>query len=302
MFTVQVLLSTYNGMKYLDELVESLLAQQDVSLRILVRDDGSTDGTQAMLEQYQEKGILEWFQGENVKPAQSFRELMKKAGDAEYYAFCDQDDYWLPQKLITAIGRLKEHVEEMPCLYCGKPKLVNERLEPIQSKRGHQVIHANQFGARLIVRNAIGCTFVFNRRLLDEVNRTEPHFLEMHDIWTYEVCNALGGFICYDDSVPILYRQHSDNTIGTNIQWEKRWKDRVRRFKEKNHDKLKTTQEIYRCFGDVMDPEKRQVIETLMNYQNGCRNRIRVMTSRCFLTDSKRMNRNFRFAILLGIF
>ena len=51
-----------------------------------------------------------------------------------------------------------------------------------------------------------------------------------------------------------------------------------------------------------MDPEKRQVIETLMNYQKGYRNRMRVMTSRCFLTDSKRMNRNFRIAILLGIF
>ncbi|MCR5500005.1 MAG: glycosyltransferase [Acetatifactor sp.] len=302
MFTVQILLSTYNGMKYLDALVESLLAQQEVSLRILVRDDGSTDGTQAMLEQYQEKGILEWFQGESIKPAQSFRELMKKAGDAEYYAFCDQDDFWMPQKLTTAIGKLKEYADMVPCLYCGKPQLVNERLEPIQSKRGHHIIHATKFGARLIVRNAIGCTFVFNRRLLDEVNRSEPLFLEMHDIWTYEVCNVLGGFIYYDDAVPILYRQHSDNTVGTNIQWKKRWKDRVRRFKEKNHDKLKTTQEIYRCFGDVMDSEKRHVTEMLMNYQHGIRGRIRVMTSRHYSTDSKRMNRNFKIAILLGIF
>ena len=302
MTNVTILLSTYNGRKYIRELLESLLKQQEVNVNIFVRDDGSTDGTQNILNEYKENGRLEWYQGENIKPARSFKELMKKAPATEYYAFCDQDDYWLPDKLIHAIEKLRENNDERACLYCGKPQIVDENLEQIASACSKRVIHAESFGARLIVRNAIGCTFVFNRKLLEMVNQIDPNFLEMHDIWTYEVCNMLGGYIFYDDLVPILYRQHGDNTVGANIFIAKRWKKRWKRFLNKERERSNTVKELYRFYGDMLEMEQKKQMKLLMDYQLSFTNKMRVILSKCYLTDSKKMNRNFKIAIFFGIF
>ena len=92
---VTILLSSYNGETYLDEQLESIEAQKDVQTRILVRDDGSTDHTCDILDQWQQKTNLKWYCGENIGPARSFMDLLRQAGDSYYYAFSDQDDYWL---------------------------------------------------------------------------------------------------------------------------------------------------------------------------------------------------------------
>ena len=92
---VLILLSTYNGERYIKEQIESLLKQENVKVSILVRDDGSTDGTINILNEYQKQGKLKWYTGENLKPAKSFMNLVENAPEYEYYAFCDQDDVWL---------------------------------------------------------------------------------------------------------------------------------------------------------------------------------------------------------------
>ena len=299
---VAILLSTYNGSRFLREQLDSLLKQEGVDICIYARDDGSSDGTQEILEEYRKRGVLEWYQGMNLKPALSFKELMKKAPAADYYAFCDQDDYWLPEKLIRAITKLEGRNESEPCLYCGKPNPVNERLEPIQKGTKRQAIHADSFAARLVVRNAIGCTMVFNRKLLDEVNKSDPNYLEMHDIWTYEVCNVLDGYIYYDDSVPILYRQHANNTVGANIHFGKRWINRIKRFCKKDCQKSMTTRELYQIYQSTLNQEKRTDMELLLNYRRSLYGRLRVIKSDRYRTDSARMNRNFKIAIFLRIF
>ena len=104
---VIVLMSTYNGEKYLRNQIESLLRQVDVEIEILVRDDGSKDGTLGILEEYKNSreysGKLSYYVGPNVGPAKSFLDLIKHAPEAEYYALCDQDDTWLPDKLKIAV-------------------------------------------------------------------------------------------------------------------------------------------------------------------------------------------------------
>ena len=106
MKTIQILMSTYNGEKYLKEQLESILTQDceqfgKAALTLKVRDDGSQDGTQQILQQYAEKypEIISWYQGENVGVIGSFFDLMKQADVCDYYAFADQDDYWMPEKL-----------------------------------------------------------------------------------------------------------------------------------------------------------------------------------------------------------
>ena len=95
MRSVIVLLSTYNGERYLRQQIDSLLNQKNVSLRILARDDGSNDATMSILKEYADKhDIFSYYQGENCGPAKSFLDLISKAEKADYYALCDQDDIW----------------------------------------------------------------------------------------------------------------------------------------------------------------------------------------------------------------
>ena len=99
MKTVRVLLSTYNGETYLREQIDSLIKQIGLVVKIAVRDDGSTDATLDILEEYRKKGLLEYFAEENVGYRKSFLTLSSYfVGKADYYAFCDQDDVWKPNK------------------------------------------------------------------------------------------------------------------------------------------------------------------------------------------------------------
>ena len=110
MKNVLVILSTYNGEKYLREQIESVLKQENVKISILVRDDGSTDNTCNILEEYEKKGLLRWYTGKNLKPAKSFIDLIFHAtNDFDYYAFCDQDDFWYFKKIYSAIEQMENN-------------------------------------------------------------------------------------------------------------------------------------------------------------------------------------------------
>ncbi|MBR7166470.1 MAG: glycosyltransferase [Bacteroidaceae bacterium] len=104
---VQVLMSTYNGMQYIREQLQSIYAQQGVDLSLLVRDDGSTDGTLQLLDEEQQAGRLSWYSGKNLGPAFSFWDLLHNAPEAPYYAFCDQDDVWDADKLAVAVAAME---------------------------------------------------------------------------------------------------------------------------------------------------------------------------------------------------
>ena len=88
---VQVLLSTYNGEKYLKEQLDSIIAQKGVDVHILARDDGSKDDTIKILEGYENIDIIK---GSNIGVCKSFFELINKSGEYDYYSFADQDDVW----------------------------------------------------------------------------------------------------------------------------------------------------------------------------------------------------------------
>ena len=130
---VCILMSTYNGEKYLEEQLESLVRQEGVEIRILVRDDGSKDATADIVKRWQAKypKIIEFVQGENVGFAMSFTHLLQMAVErypaVEYFAFCDQDDVWLPNKLRIAIDKLTSHEKEL-ALYISTTKLVDQNL------------------------------------------------------------------------------------------------------------------------------------------------------------------------------
>ncbi len=209
---VQVLLSTYNGAAFLEPLLKSVLAQDHAPLELLVRDDGSTDETVGILERYAAQGKLSLTRGANLGFARSFLTLAATAPEAEFYAFCDQDDIWEKDKISRAVESLSRFDPAEPLLYGGRYQLVDESLQPIATSpipsRGPSFANA------LVQCIAPGCTLVFNaaaRRLL--ASSLPPEHPYSHDWWIYLVISAMGRVV-YDPVSKILYRQHGGNVIG----------------------------------------------------------------------------------------
>lgn len=260
---ITVLLSTYNGEQYLKEQIESIICQTDVHLNIIVRDDGSIDGTRKILSEYQERGVLKWYGGENLKPAESFWNLMVSAPESEYYAFSDQDDYWMPDKLCIAIKALRDY-EDIPAMYCSAYQMTDDKLNPIHTDQRIPIIDIHH----AIMENiATGCTIVFNNKLMHILKTYKPNYYFMHDEWMYKVCVAIGGKVIYDEIPHILYRQHGNNVIGgMQEKWHKRFKDRVLKlFVSSYHHRNKIVHEIVKGYAQLISKQNKCVLEKCLS-------------------------------------
>lgn len=247
MKNVLVMMSTYNGEMFLREQLDSVVAQKDVNISILVRDDGSTDGTQAILNEYKKDGKLIWYTGENKKPAYSFIDLVFMSDTSyDYYAFCDQDDYWLPDKLIAAVEIIDNESSELPMLYYCNPEVVDAKRNHITTR---QISKQWQFfDLMLLVYCVPGCTMVFNRSLHSYLRLHKPTYVTMHDCWVYYTCVAVGGKVYGDETPYIQYRQHDNNVIGIS--------------------KITLDKKIRMIIGKRTSPRQKMVSEILYNYRD----------------------------------
>jgi glycosyltransferase involved in cell wall biosynthesis len=243
------LLSTFDGERFLAPLLDSLLGQDQGSVEILVRDDGSTDRT---LEILRSRG-LDAEQGEHVGFVRSFGRLLAGA-DADYVAFCDQDDVWLPDKLSRAVARL-ERVSG-PALYCGRLAVVDEALQPLGlsafPRRGLSFANA------LVESQAPGCTIVLNREAR-ELAGTFPAEVVSHDWWLYLVLSAFGGIV-YDEQPAILFRRHGRQTFGIGVGAIDTWRAKLTR----GTSVLPQVRAFARAFGDRLGEEERRILERFL--------------------------------------
>lgn len=218
MGNVLVLLSTYNGDKFLNELLNSIFQQKDVNISLLVRDDGSHDSTLEILEKWKENHLIKIVKGKNLGAKNSFYELINMADNYDYYAFCDQDDVWEQNKLSEAIKLLEacDNVNK-PKLYASNYTLVDEKLRTLNIQVTDN--KAYTFNQIIVKNHAIGCTMVCNNILMNFLKKTRKEqyaLLPYHDHWAYIVCLAMKGDVYFDQSSHILYRQHINNVVGGN--------------------------------------------------------------------------------------
>ena len=279
---IQILLSTYNGEKYLEEQIESLRKQVGVNFSILVRDDGSTDNTKLILEEYKEEGILNWYEGENIKPSNSFFNLMQNASQAEYYALCDQDDVWAEDKLLAGIEKIHNCSPDIPSLYFSKAQSVDADLNTIET--GKYPRNAYSFGTALLRNNATGCTMIFNNKLLEYINRYTPSYVLMHDHWIYLLCLSLGGYVIYDPVSHIKYRQHGNNVCGSNASIAVRL--RYSGFNDKNRIRHKIASELLNNYGKFMTDENRRLTEKVVKYLNSYKDKVSLIFNKEIRTHS----------------
>ncbi len=213
---VAILLSTYNGEKFLHAQLSSFLAQTHENWVLHWRDDGSTDETLAIMQDFSLKiGAVRCVQspssGPHLGAARSFLTLLSETLGAEAVAFADQDDVWLPEKLDHAVTMLTA-AGEAPALYCARQYLVDENLGGAHLS----ILHDRQpgFPACLTQNIANGNTLVMNAAAAALVATAGYPAGSVHDWWSYIVVAACGGAILFDERPQVLYRLHKHNLIG----------------------------------------------------------------------------------------
>lgn len=266
---VAVVMSTYNGEKYLEAQVRSIMEQDDVLVDLYIFDDGSIDQTVPLIRQWMSsyENIHLSLNQKNYGAMKSFLHGLQHTPDADYYALADQDDVWNHDKLAAGIIALERYADIDYRLYCSVAQIVDQDLNP-QGVDGfdHQVL---SFGEILTRNNGIGCTFVFNRTLkqaLDQLPVADIQGQPLHDQWIYAICLALGGKVFFDQQSHIQYRQHSDNVVGGEHRSFGRKLVDSGLFDRHNRRKKFVTA-LYTYYGQQMIPKSRLLVEQLIDYQ-----------------------------------
>ncbi len=256
---VQILMSTYNGEEYVREQLDSILAQNYPDVDILIRDDGSNDDTFVILKEYEEMHQnIRAYQGENIGVNRSFFELLRKSNvSASYIGFCDQDDYWLPEKIEKAVEQLERM--DGPALYCSAKTLVDENLERMESQQNSHVTPG--FGNAVIESICSGCTTLMNRELVDIIIERLPEDVIHHDWWCYMAATYLGSMY-YDENSYIYYRQHRGNEVGASGSAIAMIRAKARDLK-KRHGDLKKQLSDFRRFYHTK-PQKDELVDAIL--------------------------------------
>lgn len=216
---VAILLATYNGMRFLPELMTSLEKQTHDKWELYVRDDNSSDGTKDLLKSYEEKDgrIHVTYGEEQFGASKNFAFLLNAVSHEDYVMFCDQDDIWVPQKIEKTLYEMKR---KESCSYANVPRivfsgkqLVNENLQEIFEYKYRQKQNIS-FHDILIQNPIYGCTMMINKAAL-KLAQPLPEYAYLHDYYLALLTSAYGEITFIDEPL-ILYRQHENNVTGGN--------------------------------------------------------------------------------------
>jgi glycosyltransferase involved in cell wall biosynthesis len=275
---VAILLSTYNGETFLRAQLDSLAAQEGVAVEVFARDDGSSDNTVDVLRSYAHlwPSLNSCKSNVNLGPSASFLELLGTVpDDFDYYAFCDQDDVWMQDKLSRATHKLCKAAGQQPGLYCSSSICVDRDLHPIGetllrgSGRFEEIVFANITGGNTMVMNSLAAELIRSRA-------PGPGVI-MHDWWCILVVSALGVVVC-DEKPSIFYRQHQQNVFGSSPHRLAGLMLQLRQFLKDPRGFYRIhaqVAELLRLYGDRMAPRERKMAEAFVASRRSLFSRIR---------------------------
>lgn len=281
MMKVLVMLSAYNGERYIQEQVESILKQRDVEVSLLIRDDGSTDATVAKLQAVvKQDERVQLIQGENIGFRRSFYNLLLQAPQQfDYYAFSDQDDVWDPDKLSRAVQFL-ETCSQSVKLYTSALKVVDSQLNfmYLNSFKGIRI----SYGSALSRQRLAGCTMVFSRGLLDDCQQfkitPEMGNLFSHDAAVYYICLVCGGKVMFDSESRINFRRHEGTVTEHGKGFLKRVESVVRIFGTARGQKFQQARMLYEVYSEKMPVDILELSKKILGYRNSIKNTIALLT------------------------
>lgn len=303
---ILIMLSTYNGQRYIREQLDSLYAQKDVDIHILVRDDGSKDYTVSILHEYQQKyGRMTIHVDENVGAAMSFYTLIsyasKEVDKYDYFAYADQDDVWLSDKLNSAVKML-DRSEAKTKLYFCLPELVDAELNILPSK---SPCVANNLKGNIVTSHILGCTQVFNGHLIRLVSMYRPNAQDrvpLHDGWTALVAYAFDADVIFDTTKRIKYRQHGNNVVGANNRIIEVQKARLTRYFNGQSLKSGKCQLVLDVYSDLLGENNKEILMNCVSYKTSLRTKMKMLFDRGYFQYDLITNMGCFFMILFNKF
>lgn len=307
--SVLVLLSTYNGQKYIPEQLDSLILQEEVNLTILIRDDGSKDNTIEILNHYKEENTnIELLFEENIGAAKSFYRLMdyamKHYPHYDYYAFCDQDDVWRPEKLKDLIEEADKSSNRYKLVY-SNVYVTDEKLNIKKelNKNPQISIYSN-----IVASGQLGCTQLFNYALLEKaciisLQTINNDYLPLHDGWISLVAFSLNGEVMYCKKPTMYYRQHSSNVVGNkNSNILKTITRRIKRFYATPNRKSLKCQYVLMYLNNEISEKNRYILEQCAWYKKSILRRMKLAFNSSYYENDFIKNCGFTLSVIFGKF
>ncbi|BCP57529.1 TPA: glycosyltransferase family 2 protein [Streptococcus suis] len=226
---VNILMSTYNGQRFLAEQIRSIQEQSYTDWTLFIRDDGSSDNTKEILKGFERQDsrihLIDSDKSDNLGVIKSFHKLVNH-DRADFYFFSDQDDVWLPNKLELSLKEAHNNPAELPLMVYMDLKVVNQDLEIMtESMVKSQSHHANTELVQELTENTVtGGVAMINHTLAEMWQETDD--ILMHDWYLALLASAFGNLV-FIDQPGELYRQHSDNVLGARTL-SKRFKKWIR--------------------------------------------------------------------------
>ena len=261
---VAVLVSTYNGEKYIGAQLDSIINQTYADIDIYVRDDGSSDNTLEVLKKYnKDKKIILMKSNENLGYPEAFYEMMRNVDKHDYYSFSDQDDIWEENKIEIAVNKLNNTKDGKPALFFANYEVTDMNLKHIRNSVGPS--EEPGFKYSLFSSLGLGFTYVLNHSAFELVlnNRSVKNITK--DVWIGMLVSAFGD-VYFDDKCCAKHRRNpgaysSQDTTFLSIQ-----KDRFRKFfRNDGFKNIKSViQEFYDIFKDKLKNEEKKTLELFL--------------------------------------
>jgi rhamnosyltransferase len=303
---VNVLMSTYNGEKYVADQISSIFNQRGADIVLTIRDDGSKDHTLDILKELQKKypdKIVLW-EGENIGYARSFQKLLRFAQkDADYYAFADQDDIWLADKVLSGVNCLEQMQSDLG-LYASSLSVCDEKLN---------VLYVNRMDLKIsslksdFVRHCLaGCTMIFTdglrKAVIKAVDENEK-IIPSHDFSLSAVAYAYGE-VYVDPNSHILHRRragsvtHKANGMMSRLNTECKI---IFAGKDKSV-RIQLAKSVYSLMADGwrMTAENEEFIRNVIHCREDRKSRRKMISDKNFSCGIKVCDLESRLTIMIG--
>ena len=293
---VDVLLGTYNGGKYLEEFLNSLIQQHDVSINLIVSDDGSTDKTIDILKLYKDRFPgFKLVRGPGKGAAQNYLSLLHYSQN-RFAAFADQDDIWDSRHLINSVDRLNSYSDIPALSYSAAIEYYEDKKKPERIWPDRNQI--TNFDSILFKNYARGCTIALNKSAVDLINSRTPKHIVMHDWWALQVV-FVHGEVIFAENPEVFYRIHDSNVIGVPHRW-KSYRNFLKQLMLGKWGPMGQAMELNDLFGNSMDLELRLTLDEFLRLQRFSLRQIFKRISHKFFAKEEFVNEiSLRFIVFL---
>ncbi len=298
---VAILMAVYQGREYLPAQLKSLAGQTHADWRLIAGDDGSTDGSAALIEAFAaglNPGQVRVLPGPRQGAAENFRALLGHVPtEATHVAFCDQDDVWDEGKLALGIAALPG---DRPALWCSR--VVNCDAGLRQLSLSPIPRHPPSFRHALMQNLVQGNTLILNRPAYDLVAaaHAEAGSVVMHDWWIYQLISGAGGLVIYDPTPSLLYRQHDANLVGANQRLRSRLGGLQRMLNGTYRGWSRTNLAALQASQHRLTPENRTLLQDFAGLQDGLATRVKAMRRGGFFRQGRVSQLALWLAVLMG--